>query len=393
MENEKIQSIKLLSSRLSFIITNQRQLLNGYQLTVQRGEAIVHLTLFNNGNYLIQGKESNLKEVIEKWANKRKEGESYGYPDYNASWREWDEDAKIVKDYIIENGIPEEAEAPHHYKIHREVMFHDFMFRNSYFQKLNFTKIEFVVRSWLRRFCFMNLEVDKLLIDIKKHILEAGYHDVSEDNVPFAIAVEAIAYHFSGHCPHKFIKCGKSCICPQVKEEHYNCVTELIDNLYVYCEEQKVLAYNKTNFNHLLKRDTSKLKWHCLAPSTPIEEKMGEGLKNAGILTFPQFQAYNSDHKYRIDFLIKTSKGLSIAIECDGLQYHANASTYMKDRIRDRYLQRRGFYIMRFSSVEIFNNLDVCLKEIDETFWMIQKGKLSLETDQKLGYFGMLDDD
>lgn len=393
MRNEIIESLTMLGARLSFEITSQKPLLNGHQLTIRQNNDNVHLTIFNNGNYLVQGKDGRLKDIIEIWSNKKKEGPHYGYPDYNASWREWNQDANIVADYIKENGLPEESTAPHNYKIHREVMFHDFMFRNSYFQKLNFQKIDLIVRSWLRRFCFMNLEVNKLLIDIKNYIFRAGYHDVTEDNIPFAIAVESIAYNFSGHCPHKFIQCGKSAVCPQVKAEHYSCVTELIDNLYIYCEEQKVLAYTKSNLHNLLKRETSKLTWHSLAPSTPIEEKMSEGLLNAGILNFPQFQAYSPEHKYRIDFVIKTSNGLSIAIECDGLQFHANASTYIRDRVRDRYLQRRGFHIMRFSSVEIFNNLNDCIKEIDETFWMIQKDKLSFKTNRKLGYFGVLDDD
>ena len=47
---------------------------------------------------------------------------------------------------------------------------------------------------------------------------------------------------------------------------------------------------------------------------------------------------------------------------------------------------------MRFSSVEIFNQIDKFLQEIDEAFWTIQKGKLTLDTEKRIRYFGIIDE-
>lgn len=394
MVNEKIESIELLASRLGIRVNKKNELHNGFQLTLQQNDDIVHLTIYNKSNYLVQGKESKLKELIEKWANKKLEDSVGFYPDYNMSWKEWHHDAKYLQDYIQKNGEPIEEKASHNYKIKREVIFHDYMFRNSSHQTLTFEKIAFVLRNWTRRFCFMNIDVEKIINRIQFNILQNySYSGVNENSVPFALAVEGIARYFSEGCHEKFITFGKCQVCPQVKTESYTCISEIIDSLYIYCNNQEILGYTKNNFKNLLKRNTTSLTWHKLAPSTPIEEIMGKGLIDAGILSVPQFQAYSPEHKYRIDYVIKTSHGLSIAIECDGLQYHANAASYIKDRVKDRYLQQRGFYIMRFSSVEIFEQIDKCIAEIDEAFWNIQKGNLTLKTEKKLRYFGLIDDE
>lgn len=394
MRNEKIESLKLLASRIDIKINKTQELINGFQFSLEQKKQLVHLTIFNNGNCLVQGKESNLKDLINKWANKNLEDVVRLYPDYGMSWKEWHYEAKDLVEYIQKNGEPKEDEAPHKYKIKREVMFHDYMFRNSSHENLTMDKISFVLKSWTRRFCFMNLDVENILTRIKDNIMRNySYSGVNENNIPFGLAVEGIARYFSESCHEKFIGNGKCHFCPQVKTESYPCISEIIDSLYIYCEDQQVLAYTKNNFKNLLKRKPEFLTWHKLAPASPIEEIMGKSLIDAGILSVPQFQAYSPEHKYRLDFVIKTSQGLSIAIECDGLEFHANAATYIRDRVKDRYLQQRGFYMMRFSSVEIFNQIDKCVKEIDEAFWRIQKGKLTLDTEKKIRYFGIIDEE
>lgn len=388
----KIESIELLSSRIGFKIINQRELINGTQLSLNQNGKLLHLTIYKNGSYLVQGIESNFKELIEKWANKNLHDVIGLYPDYNMSWKEWHYEIEPLVEYINKFGEPTEEIAPHKYKINREVLFHDYMFRNSSFQNISMEKISIVLKSWSRRFCFMNIEIDKVIENVRNSII-GHYFDVTEDSIPFSVAVTAISQCFSTACHEKFIKIGNCHLCPQVKTESHFCISDIIDSLYVYCDNQEIIAYTKSNFRNLLKRNTQALTWHKLHSTSPLEELMGKGLLDAGLLSVPQYQAYNPEHKYRIDHVIKTSQGLSIAVECDGLQYHANGTTYMRDRIRDRYLQQRGFYIMRFSSIEIFNNLDECIDEIDKAFWTIQKGKLSLKTEQRLRYFGMIEDE
>lgn len=394
MRNEKIESLRLLVLRLNIKISRSRELINGFQFSLEQNNQFVHLTIYNNGNYLVQGKESNLKELIDKWSNKKLEDIVQLYPSFGMSWKEWHYEARDLNDFIQKNGEPKENEATHNYKIKREVMFHDYMFRNSSYNNLTLEKISFVLKSWSRRFCYMNLDIDKIISKIKNNILSNySFSGVDENSIPFSIAVESIAMYFTEGCHEKFIDIGKCHVCPQVKDESYTCISEIIDSLYIYCDNQEVLAYTKNNFKNLLKRKLDSLTWHKLEPASPIEEIMGKGLMDAGILSVPQFQAYSPEHKYRIDYVIKTSQGLSIAIECDGLQFHANASTYMKDRVKDRYLQQRGFYIMRFSSVEIFQEIEKCVEEIDKAFWNIQKGNLTLNTEKKIRYFGIIDEE
>lgn len=388
----KIQALELLATRVGFEIFNHRVVANGIQITLRSTNDLLHLAIYDNGNFLVQGKNSQLKEIIEKWVNKNLQDIVGIYPDFNMSWKEWHHEIPEIQKYIQKNGEPDEKTASHNYKIRREVLFHDYMFRNSSHQNISFEKISMVLKSWSSRFCFMNINVERVLEKVRDSILE-NYSDTNEKEIPFSIAVDYISNYFSESCHEKFIKVGNCLQCPQVKTESYYCISDIVDALYVYCDDQKVIAYTKKNFKNLMSRNTSDLSWHSLAPSSPIEVAMTDGLRNAGILTLPQFQAYDANHKYRIDNVIKTSSGFSIAVECDGLQYHANATTYMRDRIRDRYLQQRGFFMMRFSSIEIYKNLDKCIEEIDQTFWSMQKGKINFQSQRQLGYFGTLDDE
>lgn len=61
----------------------------------------------------------------------------------------------------------------------------------------------------------------------------------------------------------------------------------------------------------------------------------------------------------------------------------------MRDVVKNRYLQKQGFHILRFSSVEIFKDISACINEIDEEFWRIQRGELLRPGFNKLSYFNV----
>lgn len=63
--------------------------------------------------------------------------------------------------------------------------------------------------------------------------------------VPFSFAAEMISVAFTGFCSNKFLSCGNH-QCP-FRTDMYECLKELVDMMYVYCEDSKVIAYNKTN--------------------------------------------------------------------------------------------------------------------------------------------------
>ena len=275
--------------------------------------------------------------------------------------------------------------------MNREILFHDYMFRNVAMEGITFEKFEKLVRAWFNRNCFMNIKVDALIANLKSSVEKGGYWDLKLDNIPFSVAADFLAEEFSSFCPNKYVCLGGNCYCPQTESDHTDCVVDIVDALFPYYSN-RVLSYTKGNLDRLIKRD-NKLKWRDISPSTPIEEKMSDKLIDAGVLTIPQYQAWDENHRYNIDFVVKTPQGLNIAIECDGLEYHARPSAYIHDRKRDRYLSDKGFYVMRFSSVEIYNEMDNVITEIDKAYWKIQKKQIDLRRPYRISYFGYGNED
>lgn len=357
-------------------ILKEQDVLHGKKFILKSLTDTVHLTLFPLNN-LVQGKQSNLKEVISSWAGKAERYRGGGVPDLASGWREWDENADWIEKFHKTRGVPKEDSLTHMYRLNREILFHDYMFRNSSMDEISVTLFEKLVRSWFHRNCFMDLKIDEVIYNILKKC---------DKSLTLSKAAWILAEEFSTHCPSKYVCLQGKCYCPQTESNFFDCVSDIVDALYPYFSKS-VLSYTKGNLSRLLKRDMS-LAWTDISPSSPIEEIMSNKLVDAGILTIPQYQAWDEKHRYSIDFVVKTPQGINIAIECDGLQYHANKSTYIHDRKRDRYLQDKGFYMMRFSSVEIYNEIDDIIKEIDMAFWKIQKKQLDLRTPYRISYFG-----
>jgi very-short-patch-repair endonuclease len=63
---------------------------------------------------------------------------------------------------------------------------------------------------------------------------------------------------------------------------------------------------------------------------------------------------------YRLDFAIPSSM---IGIELDGYQSHSSTVDIAKDHARERYLQERGWYIIRFGGLEIYRDSDSCVRQ------------------------------
>lgn len=367
--------------------------MNGIQWELALNGTRAYMTIYTNGNALAQGSESVLLHVLRIWAGSERASQELSpgmVPDLNMGWKDWQEDGAALLSYHAAHGIPPEERATDDYKSTRERMFHDFMFRTASNRKrIHWNKVGFVVESWTKRHCFMNVDARALMQDLHARIVGQYASYIENDYVPFDIIASEITYVMATHCARKLIGEEKHCgRCPLPGRDFCECLIALIDAMYVYCENQSVIAYTASNLKWLLMRKTDEVSWHRLQFDSPIEQRMAEGLSQAGLLNIPQFQACAPVHKYRIDFVIKTNSGWAIAIECDGLEYHANRNQYILDRQRDRVLQENGFFVMRFSSVEIFNNLPRCIDEIDRTFWAMQKGRMSYQAHRPLGYFG-----
>lgn len=73
-----------------------------------------------------------------------------------------------------------------------------------------------------------------------------------------------------------------------------------------------------------------------------------------------QFYRQRNIGNYIVDFYCPATK---LIIELDGDQHYTDGGL-KKDEIRDRYLKRLGFRVLRFSSHETLTNLDGVVETI-----------------------------
>ena len=231
----------------------------------------------------------------------------------------------------------------------------------------------------------MNISAERVLLEAYTYLQNNQPIGFDGKMVPFSYAAEMLSVAFVGYCSNKFLSCNGHC---PFRTEMYDCIQELVDMMYVYCEGAEVIAYNKTNLNKLLNGHEGQVSWISLKPNTPIEEKMRNALIDAGILSMPQYQALAPTRHYRIDYMIPTPNGGRLAIECDGLQYHATPTSYVLDRQRDNQLISEGITPIRFSSVDIENDIEGCIKTIENIFGSYQRGNRVCYRNGGISYFG-----
>lgn len=95
---------------------------------------------------------------------------------------------------------------------------------------------------------------------------------------------------------------------------------------------------------------------------SPIEEKLLLWFKEYGL--FPELQ-YEIP-PYRADFAFPDKK---IIVECDGREFHTSDEDRERDAIRDKYLQSKGWEVIRFTGSEIYRESWSCVKRIMEIWY------------------------
>lgn len=75
-----------------------------------------------------------------------------------------------------------------------------------------------------------------------------------------------------------------------------------------------------------------------------------------------QFYRQKNIGDYIVDFYCPAAK---LIIEIDGGQHYLEAEN-KKDNVRDRYLTRLGFTVLRFSAREVFKNINGVFERIYE---------------------------
>jgi very-short-patch-repair endonuclease len=71
-----------------------------------------------------------------------------------------------------------------------------------------------------------------------------------------------------------------------------------------------------------------------------------------------KFRRQEPIHRYIVDFICYSQK---LIIEIDG-EYHRNRKEY--DLERDRWFERRGFRVLRFTVDEVYQSVDLILDKI-----------------------------
>jgi len=341
---------------------------------------------------VVTGEKSFLQQALNLWANKshdlEKSQEGGIVTNFSQEWCEWNWDAKLLEEKIQEYGVPKGDEIPDEYRFLRDRIFHDYMFRNKMSSTIEWDKAVSVIKSWFDKNCFMNIFEMELFPDLAEKIMMYDRDFLSiNTSVEFEILSTSLCEAMAPLCSKKMIKCDKFDGCPQVRRDNAVCILNLVDHIYPYTDANEVVAFTKANLNNFVSKGGRGISWKGLAPSTPIEEIMDKKLKEAAYPIVPQYQAYDDNHKYRLDFLINTGCKYNIAIECDGLEFHARPNQYILDRKRDRYLQSKKILLMHFSSVEIFNEIDSVIDEIDRFFWKLKKDEFTPGSNIRASYF------
>lgn len=163
------------------------------------------MNIYNNGNANCQAPSSVLKVCLDAWAKRSVCYRSGLVPEYYCSWREWTENAQALRHYVDSNGFPDENSVPEQYDMNREILFHDYMMRNAITRNIEWKMIEFVVESWTRHNCFMNLDVDLIVREIQSYLLGNYSDEEIRDQISFEAAVAAVSNVLGSCCCDKWI--------------------------------------------------------------------------------------------------------------------------------------------------------------------------------------------
>lgn len=77
------------------------------------------------------------------------------------------------------------------------------------------------------------------------------------------------------------------------------------------------------------------------------------------------FGDHEKHSRFRVDFILKDAR---LIIELDGHAYHSTKEQLEKDAIRQRYLTRAGYSVIRFTGREITKNVQGCVAEVRQIY-------------------------
>lgn len=92
-----------------------------------------------------------------------------------------------------------------------------------------------------------------------------------------------------------------------------------------------------------------------------LERKVYDQLRYMGLSPIVQEKI----GRYRLDFAIYGKNGKKLCIEVDGYTFHNTPEAKRKDAIRDSYLKKLGWEILRISDRQLKEDLHACMRKIE----------------------------
>lgn len=178
---------------------------------------------------------------------------------------------------------------------------------------------------------------------------------------------------------------GGTPYCPQVKGDETGCATSLVQEIIKSSERYTNVPDTEKNFQIFLNGSTQYLEKDITAQDeneSPIEEIMYEALKpiarKLGFRIQREYPIYDEGRlelRYSLDIVFiddGTSRPV-LDVETDGLTFHSGYQQMSNDRARDRWLLIRGIPTMRFTSREVFNDIENCVIQVESALNALYK--------------------
>lgn len=161
---------------------------------------------------------------------------------------------------------------------------------------------------------------------------------------------------------------------PQASENYFKVQVGKIQKLSYPVKNiiPRRVSFGFTTLSQLLKSKNI-LQLYNVAP---IEQILENGLKQAGIKAIPQPYVLSKTKHYRLDFAIFCQQG-AIAIECDNQKAHSSPSHQAKDKMKNAFLKKHSWTIIRLKEQKIVLNLPGCVSRIQKTIQKLGGVKLT----------------
>lgn len=97
----------------------------------------------------------------------------------------------------------------------------------------------------------------------------------------------------------------------------------------------------------------------------PTEQIVEKYLKKSGISALKEYPVSDKGRRYRIDLAVFGNRN-KVAVECDNIKAHSGRMQEQKDKIKDSFLNRLGWKVVRLKEHEILERPDRCILKVKQ---------------------------